>query len=182
MQAQLTMEEHSELLATKISTLVFSPEVGDDHEGHGEGKAQGAQVVSDDDILWIMEVWTLLYPHLWPSEATLPPPSPTSTSITVAKSASTSRLTRDSSVRSVDSVSSTAVSTYTTTTNASTISAAITGMSVVGDGVYERVFATWPGEPPRALKSTMEEKDKTVHEVNFDRLTLCGRRRMFVLR
>ncbi|KAF9289847.1 hypothetical protein BGZ88_007595 [Linnemannia elongata] len=163
MQAQLTMEEHSELLATKISTLIFSPEAGDDPEGHGEGKTQGAQAVSDDDILWIMEVWTLLYPHLWPSEATLPPPSPTSTSMTATKSTSTSRLTRDSSVRSVDSVSSTAISTYTTT-NASTVSAAIAGTPAVEDGAYERAFDTWPGEPPMVLKSTMKENDNAVHE------------------
>lgn len=181
MQAQLTMEEHSELLATKISTLIFSPEAGDDPEGHGEGKAQGAQAVSDDDVLWIMEVWTLLYPHLWPSEATLPPPSPTSTSMTATKSTSTSRLTRDSSVRSVDSVSSTAISTYTTT-NASTVSAAIADTPAVEDGAYERAFDTWPGEPPMVLKSTMKENDNAVHEVNFEWSTFYGCRRSFILR
>lgn len=183
MQAQLTMEEHSELLATKISTLVFSPEVGDDDEDHGEDKAQGAQEVSDDDVLWIMEVWTLLYPHLWPSEATPPPPPPpsTSTSMTVAETESTSRLTRDSSIRSVDSDLSTTISIYTTT-NTSTVSAAIAGMPVVGDGVYERVFANWPGEPPMVLKSTMKEKNNAVHEVNFDWLTLCEYRRRLIIR
>lgn len=165
------MEKHSEVLATKVSTLVFSPEVGDDDEGHGEGKVQGAQMVSDDDVLWIMEVWTLLYPHLWPLETTPPPPTPTSASVTVAESASTSILTRDSSIRSVDSVSSTITSTYTTT-NTSTVSGAITGMPVVGNGVYERMFTNWPGEPPLVLKSAMKEKDNAVLEVNFAWLSL----------
>ncbi|KAF8943913.1 hypothetical protein BGZ47_004908, partial [Haplosporangium gracile] len=174
LQVHSALEEHSELLATKISTLIFSPRIENESEDR-EGELEVEQV-SDDDVMWIIEVWALLYPHLWPSEASPPPPPSTPTPTvptTTAESVSTLSLRRDSSVRSVDSISS---ATTVTTSNTSTVSALMSGVPVVGDEVYERMFATWPGEPPMLLRRTMNGKDEAVHEAIGHYRTMEGLR------
>ncbi|KAF9117342.1 hypothetical protein BGW39_002328 [Mortierella sp. 14UC] len=163
-------EGQSELLAFQLSALIFSPE---DEESQ----------LSEDDILWVMDVWTLLFPHLWASGATFSLPMPPPIPVAGEESASVSTLRRDSSVRSVDSLTSTL--TATTTTLASAYSAIVGSKSynqhmgvepLEGEGSYEHVLGSWPGEPPKALKNAMKGRDEAVHEVHEQHQTIEGLR------
>ncbi|KAF9101049.1 hypothetical protein BGX29_006031 [Mortierella sp. GBA35] len=151
-QAHPVFEEHTELLADKFSSLIFSPEKPPpatmvraeaiNHDGYIEETGSIPPQMSDDDLLWIVEVLTILYSYLWPN---------------------------DSSTRSAESVSSTA----SITTDASTLS----GCQTVGGQRHQslkapvdyqrldkRVFATWSGEPPMVLKKAMGERDGAFNE------------------
>ncbi|KAG0204783.1 hypothetical protein BGX33_008281 [Mortierella sp. NVP41] len=76
-QAHPVFEEHTELLADKFSSLIFSPEKPPpaamvrpeaiNHDGYIEETGSIPPQMSDDDLLWIVEVLTLLYSYLWPN-------------------------------------------------------------------------------------------------------------------